>query len=161
MQFIPFYVDVVRRSPGMQRCAATSPHLGSLLGRRTTPASRNRVCLHSTSRQKGQTITEVDHQEEQNPGPLASVVNFLLYRAASRLERGHATCLACKGQGTCACPNCKGEGLVSKEEARMNTRHKTDWLMTNRCQKCHGQGQVICTTCNGVGVRNPGVRPPR
>lgn len=72
----------------MQRCAATSPHLGSLLGRRTTPASRNRVCLHSTSRQKvmltyhrvvlglqllaggftGLTVTGTNHNRSGPPG---------------------------------------------------------------------------------------------
>ena len=37
---------------------------------------------------------------------LGGGVGSLLYGAASRIERGSATCLSCKGTGACSCPDC-------------------------------------------------------
>ena len=38
------------------------------------------------------------------------LINELLYGAASRLERGQATCRACKGTGTLECSTCQVRG---------------------------------------------------
>eukprot|EP00891_Asterochloris_glomerata_P008229 jgi/Astpho2/8229/Aster-01318 len=98
-----------------------------------------------------------------------TLVQTLLFGAASRLERGRATCLRCQGSGTANCPSCKGGGVLKADKVKINqVRHAANkvqgmisgnhsmrdgrWQMSNRCRKCRGTGRCTCPTCQGLGV---------
>ncbi|KAK9825371.1 hypothetical protein WJX81_005877 [Elliptochloris bilobata] len=57
---------------------------------------------------------------EASPSGLGGLVNELLYGAASSLDRGQATCRACKGTGTLECSACQGTGVLQPKKVRMN-----------------------------------------
>lgn len=119
-----------------------------------------------------QVVQEETAEEVTQSTVLDKLAGLFLNRAASSLKRGASTCLSCKGKGACDCPACKGGGLLSENQARMNTmRHtvqklqtvlhvdravnNTEWLLTNRCRRCQGKGVIICEQCNGMGMRIP------
>eukprot|EP00879_Flechtneria_rotunda_P000700 GHRR01000818.1.p1 GENE.GHRR01000818.1~~GHRR01000818.1.p1 ORF type:complete len:171 (+),score=32.81 GHRR01000818.1:250-762(+) len=142
------------------------------------PISTCRVPVLAKASQRAQ---QAATQEPGTPAPpqdpLAALVNSFLNRASSSLTRGPATCLTCKGQGSCSCAACQGAGLLDKEHARMNmvrhtaqkfkqvlgvnrSNYDTEWFTTNRCRRCRGRGVVACPTCGGLGVRAPGLKAP-
>lgn len=49
-------------------------------------------------------------------GGLAGGVSSLLYGAASRVERGSATCLQCRGTGSVECSECHVRTCVQKRQ---------------------------------------------
>ncbi|KAI8466140.1 MAG: hypothetical protein J3K34DRAFT_524810 [Monoraphidium minutum] len=102
--------------------------------------------------------------------PLQQLTDLLLNRAASRLERGKATCITCKGSGACTCDACKGQGtlrggagqassLGEKAQNLFKPAREKDWLVTNRCLRCHGRGSWVCRDCGGTGFREPPPKP--
>eukprot|EP00963_Diacronema_lutheri_P009096 scaffold810_cov355-Pavlova_lutheri.AAC.21 len=102
-----------------------------------------------------------------------SLVEWLLARAASRLQRGTATCLRCKGAGTIECTHCQGTGLLSEKSMRISSWKRAaekvgalmtgsnatgpyqsgSWTKSNRCYHCQGTGRVVCPDCGGTGFR--------
>lgn len=102
-----------------------------------------------------------------------NLVERLLARASSRLQRGTTTCLRCKGCGTIDCEQCQGSGLLSQESTRVGSLKRAvekvgamltgskatgpyrsgSWTKTNRCYRCNGAGKVVCTECGGTGFR--------
>ncbi|KAK9818723.1 hypothetical protein WJX74_003373 [Apatococcus lobatus] len=137
--------------------------------------ARQPLCAETRKRQR----TAPSEPPEETPAQQASgnflsdgvnLVNDLLFGAASRLDRGMTTCVACRGTGTCNCSTCQGTGTLSNKKANLNqikhasnrlqslmgggqTHRDTEWMMTNRCRKCHGHGRMPCPACEGRGIR--------
>lgn len=129
---------------GRRRLVLVAPALTPTLTRTRAAPARNDA---STSSDGDYTYTTDDEEDdaEEEPSFFRRAVDLLLHRAASRRERGLATCIACRGQGTLRCPACAGAGRLS------GARVAADGLRTNRCSRCSGLGTIVCPTCLGVG----------
>lgn len=153
----------------------------SALGQAREQAQAKRTAwqLRATRNSKQDRVTKQTEEVKAKQGDsnimsqFSGLVNELLYGAASRMERGQTTCIACKGSGTCVCANCKGQGIMqakqlqkAKDPVRQaankvqsmlggssSTSYSTTALRSNRCPKCHGNGQLVCHSCEGRGFR--------
>ncbi|KAF8058121.1 hypothetical protein HT031_005781 [Scenedesmus sp. PABB004] len=170
---------------GHAACSTAAPRHKPLAGSAAPqgcapPLLRRAVQARLSSKQQQQLAAAAEEEQAaagEAPGAFQQLFDRLLNRASSSLKRGPATCLTCKGQGSCQCPACKGQGLLDKDHARMNvmrhtaqkvkqvlnidrSNYDTEWLVTNRCRRCRGYGNIACPTCGGLGVRSPGVKAP-
>lgn len=145
-------------------------HKGGMGGTSKVWSNRN-LAKHGRKRTwEGVTAKKSSDVSKKDKG---SLVEWLLARAASRLQRGTATCLRCKGTGTIECEHCQGTGLLSEKSLRINSWKRAaekvgalmtrsnatgpyqsgSWTKSNRCYHCQGTGRVVCPDCGGTGFR--------
>eukprot|EP00878_Enallax_costatus_P001542 GHUV01001693.1.p1 GENE.GHUV01001693.1~~GHUV01001693.1.p1 ORF type:complete len:169 (+),score=33.56 GHUV01001693.1:295-801(+) len=156
-------------------------HHGKTINETAQRSQRLHSRLHATrnTSRPSTTLGDVakEQQAQQAASPFGKLVDYFLNRASSSLKRGPATCLTCKGKGSCTCPICQGAGIVDKAPQLDPVRHtvqklqqvigvdraeyKTDWQVTNRCLHCHGAGLVLCPDCGGLGMRSPTAKIPQ
>lgn len=153
------------------RCCFTPDANGRHAFRTSERAIKARGIRNSDKIQTTTVDNTKQQQEQQSAIPFGQLVDQFLSRAASSLKRGPATCLTCKGKGSCMCPMCQGAGVNDSQPRLDSMKHtaqkfkqvlgvdrsyyKTDWQVTNRCLHCHGSGLVLCPDCAGLGVRSP------